>query len=140
MSPKKVCSTSSAGEGKAQTAAKVTVTTGNMLYMLSSTGWEAADNKGLTHLKCRSKLSQGFSLWRYLTAAISCLFHVSIDSNSRSCNSSVIYSVHSDSPHKKTGGEKSPLIEHHGYRSKIQPCYTDSSGNLIPVSRQSLAH
>lgn len=88
LQKQKVCSTSSAGEGKAQTAAKVTVTTGNMLYMLSSTGWEEADNKGLTHLKCRSKLSQGFSLWRYLTAAISCLFHVSIDSNSGSCNSS----------------------------------------------------
>lgn len=92
MSPnsvlQKFCCTSSAGKGKAQTADKVTLTTGNMLDMLSSTGLEEADNKGLTHLKCRSKLSQGFSLWRYLTAAITFLFHVSTDFNSRSCNSS----------------------------------------------------
>lgn len=136
----KFCCTSSAGKGKAQTADKVTLTTGNMLDMLSSTGMEEADNKGLTHLKCRSKLSQGFSLWRYLTAAITFLFHVSTDFNSRSCNSSVIYSVHSDSLHKNWWKKKSLLIKHHGYRSKIQPCYTESNGNVIPVFRQTCAH
>lgn len=60
---------------------------GTCFICWAARGWKEADNKGLTHLKCRSKLSQGFSLWRYLTAAITFLFHVSIDFNSRSCNS-----------------------------------------------------
>lgn len=43
----KVYCTSSAGEGKAQTVDKVTLTTGNMLYMLSSTGLEKGRQQGL---------------------------------------------------------------------------------------------
>lgn len=106
-SPKNVCSTSSAGEGKAQTAAKVTVTTGNMLYMLSSTGWEAADNKGLTHLSVAqswAKVSPCGGTWQLQSAAY---FMSALIPTLGLAILPVIYSVHSDSPPKKTGGEKS---------------------------------
>lgn len=43
----KVHCRSSAGEGKAQTAGKVTLTTGNMLDMLSSTGLGEGRQQGL---------------------------------------------------------------------------------------------
>lgn len=59
---KKVCCTSSAGEGKAQTAGKVTLTTGNMLYMLSSTGLEGGRQQGLDAFEVSLKVESRFLL------------------------------------------------------------------------------
>ena len=66
MSPnsvlQKVYCTSSAGEGKTQTADKVTLTTGNMLYMLSSTGLEEGRQQGLDAFEVSLEVESRFLL------------------------------------------------------------------------------